>query len=802
MLTDLLQDLRVGTRNLLRAPILMLTIVLTVGLGIGATTAIFAAIHAALLKPLPYPEPDRLVRLYTDAPPNRFRFSLVDYQAFEAQQTHFERIAAYTDRSMAFSDGQTAVQLRGRVVTWGFFGVLRLTPALGRDFVESEGRPGAPPAVIVSDAIWRQHLGARPDAIGQPMRLDGRAYTVVGVLPPPAGPLERRDFFAVAQFEPPRRKGPFTILPIARLRAGADRTAAANELRAIARRLFPLWKSSYQDERATWGMMDLKAFAVGDVTTIAGLALAAVALVWLIASVNASNLLIARVTSRRRELAVRAALGASRGRVMRHLLAESVVLAAGSAAVGLAVAWTGMRLLRSVGALYFPRTQEIALSGSVLWVLAASTIASAVLFGLVPAMSGSGGPPDAVLRTSGRSATGNVAVRRLRRALVGTQFAVATPLLVVAGLLIGSLNELRRVDLGFDTRGVLMGVVQLPTAQFQDPGRTAAFWDELRRRIEALPGIAGVAFANGGPPDAVNDFNNFDLEERPATAGESQPVTPWVSVSPEYFGTLGLPLIEGRLLTEDDAKPEFLESVVVDGAWVKRFFPGRSAIGKRFKSGGCTECPWTTVVGVVSEVKYAGVDKPDEGTVYTPMARNQSSRYLIVRTHADPSAAAPVLRETLRRLDPMVPMTDLATIDERTARSLERPRSLSLLVALFAIVALVLASVGIYGVMAYYVQQQAKDISIRLALGGTPRDVVRLVVGQGMTVVAAGVALGLGAAFFLARWMSSLLFGVGASDPVTFAAAALFLAGVALVACLVPAWRATRFEPAAVLRNE
>lgn len=806
MLQDLMQDLAISLRGLLRAPMLTLTIVLTVGLGIGATTVIFGAIDAALLRPLPYADPARLVRIYTDTPPYKFRFSVADYLALDAEQTQFEQIAAYTERAMAFTDGAVAERLRGREVSWTYFSLLGIRPAIGRDFTEIDGRPGSPRAVMVSHGFWQQRLGGRTDVVGQPVRLDGADYALAGVLPPIVGPLERaQEFFVAAQWETPPRKGPFFIFALGRVRPGADQSAAS-ELRAINRRMFPVWRSSYQDEKASWATMDLKEHVVGDVGTIAGLAIAAVALVWLIACANASNLLIARVTSRRRELAVRAALGASRGRVIRYVLAESVVLAIGAALVGIALAWAGIGLLRGFGASYFPRTQEIALAGPVLWLLAAVTGASVLLFGLVPAVHGSGGPMDESLRSLGRSSTGSLAVRRLRRVLVGSQFAVATPILVVAGLLLVSLNELRRVDLGFDSHYLLTGSIQLPAAQYPEAGRIASLWDEMERRVEALPGVLSVAFADGRPPNEVRNFNNFDLEDFPTPPGQSQPLTPWIAVTPEYFRVLGLTLVEGRLFEERDEIEAAPDVIVVDRAWAQRFFPNQSALGKRLHDGGCTTCPWTTVVGVVSAVKYAGLDKPDEGSVYTPLARNNlarsRSRYLILRTGIDPLTMLPAVRQVVRDLDPSAPLSDVATIDELVTRSLERPQSLSLLVAGFALVALVLSVVGIYGVMAYYVQQHSKDISIRVALGGRSSDVLRLIVGQGMQVVAAGVVVGLLTAFGLTRWMSSLLFGVGAADAFTFVGVSALLLTVALVACLVPAARAVGLQPAAVLRNE
>src|SRR5687768_11738418 len=597
---DFMDDLRIGLRSLLRAPVLTLTIVVTVGIGPGATAAIFSAISAAMLRPLPYAEPENLVRIYTDAPPFKFRFSVADYLAFTEQQTRFARHATYTDRAVSYSNGATAELLRTRVVSWGFFSVLGITPMIGRDFSEPDAKPGTPPVALAGYTFWQERLGGRSDVVGKPILLDGAEYTLVGVMPPAAGPLDRRfDLFLIQQFTPPPRKGPFFYSVIARLPDGADRALATGELHAINRALFPIWKSSYQDDKATWNMEDLKTNLVGNVGTMAGLAVAAVGLVWLIACANASNLLIARVTSRRQELAVRAALGASRGRVLRYLLAESVLLATGAVALGVGVAWAGMQLLQTQGASYFPRTQEIRFDAPMIWLMTGLAISSALIFGLVPALHATGGSGDASLR-SGRTVAGGAGVRRLRRSLVAAQFAIATPLLIVAALLLTSLERLRQVDLGFQAAQVLTGSIRLPGALYSDNTRVNVFWEQLQRKVEAIPGVAAVAFADGLPPNTAGQHNNFDLEQYPTRSGESQPVTPWVAVTPEYVRTLGLTLVEGRLLDERDpernAAAEALLSVMVDRAWAARFFPNESAVGKRLREGGCTTCPWTTVV--------------------------------------------------------------------------------------------------------------------------------------------------------------------------------------------------------------
>jgi predicted permease len=806
-LQDFGQDVRIAVRSLLRTPVLALTIILTIGLGIGATTAIFSGINAALLRPLPYPDPERLVRIYTDTPPFVFRLSAADYLAVEAQQTHFEKLTAYTGRTLTFSDGQTSDLVQGKMVSWAYFDVLGIRPALGRGFSEADGREGSPPLVIVSHGFWQSHLGGRADAIGKPVRLDGADYTLAGVLPPPPsiGPLEQGiEWFILQQFKTPPRRGPFLFTVVGRLRPGVAPSAAAAELRAINKRIFPIWKSSYQDDKATWGIMDLKAHVVGDVSKMAGLALGAVALVWLIACANASSLLIARVTGRQQELAVRVALGASRGRVVRYLLAESAVLAAGSVAVGVLLAKAGIDLLRSVGTNNLPRVHEMSLDGTALWLLAGLTLASLALFGLVPALHGAG-PGRKVgdsLRSSSRGSTGSLAVRRLRRVLVGSQFAVTTPLLVVAALLLASLNELKRVDLGFDSRNVVVGSIRLPSAQYEDAGRENAFFDALKLRLASLPGVESVAYSDGNPPNNANNINNFDLEEQPTPSGQSQPATPWVSVTPEYFGVLGLKLYEGRLFNESDLAREYLDTIVVDRAWARRFFPNESAVGKRLREGGCTDCPWTTVVGVVSNVKYAGLDAPDDGTVYAPGGGRWGIRQVVVRTKGDPAAVLPGIRQRMRELEPGAPLSNVATIDELVEQSLGQPRSLAILVGGFALTALALAALGIYGVMAYFVQQQSKDISIRIALGGTMAGVLRLLVGNGMKLVAVGVAVGLAASLVLTRLTGSLLFGVKAADPLVMSGVSAVLLAVALGACLIPAIRGASVPPASILRSE
>jgi putative ABC transport system permease protein len=805
---NLFRDLRHSLRSLTRTPGLTATILLTVGLGIGATTVISGVIHAVLLQPLPYTDSTELVRIYTDSPPHRWNFSVADYLALKEQQTSFSLVAAYQNQVMTFNRGEVAERVDGKLVTWSYFPLLGLTPLQGRLFVESDDVPGAEPTVVVSHSFWSRFLGGDPASVGQTIRLDGTSYTLIGVLPPTAGPLEQsKDFYAPARWAPPERKGPFFIKALGRLKPGIDRAAATAELQAIDRRLFPVWKASYQDEKATWGIVDLKEYLVGDLGSTLVIVLGAVGFLLLITCANAANLLLARAAQRSREMAVRSALGASRGRLLQHLLSESLLLALGAAAVGAAITSAGLGALHTV-ADYLPRAREIGWDGSVVWLLVGITGGSLLIFGLIPSLQGARGSIEAALRSGSRGATDSVGSRRLQRALVVLQFAVATPLLIGAGLLIGSLARLQRVDVGFDTHNLLTAGVVLPSATYSDEGRVRAFWTGALSRIQALPGVRGAALMDSRPPNETSNINNFDLADKPTLPGESQPAVPWVSVSPDAFDVLGLRLLSGRKLNEtdrDDAPPV----VVVDRAWAKRFFPGEDAVGRRFHDGGCTDCPWTTVVGVVEDVRFSGLDQPLEGTVYSPLSqslgwitRMNGTVYFAVRASGDPLSLVPSIRQAVHELDPGLAVTAVATADELVAGALDTPRTLTLLVASFAAVALMLSLVGVYGVMSYFVQRHTKDIGIRLALGGQPAQVLGLVVKQGMRLVSLGLILGVAAALVLTRLMASLLFEVGATDPSTFLGVSAGLLGTSLIACFVPARRASGVDPARILREE
>jgi predicted permease len=760
-------------------------------------------IYSVLLRDLPYPNAHELYRVYTDSRPNQRPLSVADYVALEQQKTQFQSVAGYVNTARTFSQDGEAVIVRGRFVTWTYFSLLGITPARGRVFYQSDGGDASLGQVVISHDFWVRHLGSRDEAVGQTIKLDGMDYVVVGVLSPHVGPLEvGRDFFGALPIMEPTSKGPFIVTTIARLSPDSDPSVAAEELKTICRRIFPIWQASWQEESVLWGMTELKDSVVGDIGPTLLLVFGAVGFVLLIASANSSNLLLARATERSRELAVRAALGASRRRLMLHTLSESAFLALCGALVGLILTDVGIRLLVVFGADYLPRTQEVRIDGNVLLFLVTLTAGSSLLFGLIPWLFAAKARVEEAFRSGGRSVAGSVRSRRFQRVLVVAQFAIALPLLIGAGLLLASLVRLHAVSPGIDTDRILSLSMSLPFGDYPDRSRVQTFWNEALTRVRALPGVQAASLATARPPNSMPGSINYDLEDETASPGQGLPSTPWIAVMPDYFDDLDIPLIHGRLLNEHDMNPTPL-AVVVDQSWAKRFFPGETAVGRRFKRDGCTDCPWTTVVGVVGDVKYSGLDAPAEGVVYRSiLAGTFRYRFLLVRTAGDPITVLPSVRNILRGLDPAVPITQVATLDELMWTSLDEPRYLALLVGAFAVVSMALSIVGIYGVMSHFVQRHTKEIGIRMALGGGPTRVLRAVVGQGMRLVCAGVVLGVIGALFLTRALSSLLFEVGTTDLRTFVTVTSVLLVVALVACVLPARRAAAVDPVRTLRVE
>ena len=792
------RDIRLTLRGLVHVPALSATIVLTVGIGLGITVATLVLVKAVLVDPLPYADSGRLAWIYTDNAPYKFPLSVVDYRALEAEHPAFSAVAASQRLQVTVADGDAAERVQARAVTGSYFPLLGHKPHIGRLFDASDDARDDR-IVVLTHAYWSRRFGRDPSVLGRAMTIDGARATVVGVLQPTSGPLEREvAVYSPARWPTPTRKGPFFATVLGRLRPGVSEAAATDTLRAVNARLFPIWRSSFQNEKATWGLMDLKTRVVGEVGTTLVFVLAAAACVLLIACANALNLLIARSLQRGRELAIRGALGATTARLLQYVLVEAGVLTAAAALVGSAVAMLALQLVAAYGADYVPRVDEVRLSATTFAWLAGLAAASGIIIGIVPAWHGSRLRVDQALRSGGRSSTAGPATRRVQRALVAAEFALATPLLVAGALLLVSLDRLARVPVGVDTTHLLTASVSLPRTSYPKNTDREAFWKRAIERLSALPGVQSVALSDSRPPSESGQQNNFDLEDRPTPAGQNQPVCPWVGVSPGFFASAGVTLEKGRLLDERSLQEDV---VVVDKAWATRFFPGQDAVGRRFRSGGCTSCPWTTVVGVVGDIRWTGLDATtQDGTVYYPFV-DLPRAFFHVRTAGDPLSSVQPVRQAVKELDPALALADVATGNELMADALATPRYLGVLIGMFSATALVLSLVGIYGVMAWFVQTHTRDIGIRLAIGGDPAQVRRLVVFQGLRLVVIGIAGGIAAALLSGRLLSNVLFGVSPTDPRVLVGVPAALLAVAIAACLIPAQRAAALDPAEVLRD-
>lgn len=801
----LVRDLRHSARGLTRVPVFTAALILTLGVGIGGTSLVFAIVHAVLISPLPYPDADRMVLLRTVQGEDMWGTSMADVEAlYETPPPTFEGLAAYTRRTSRIVQGAEVELVPTKWVTSSYFPLLGVEPVAGRHLLEGEGRPGGAPAVLVTEGFAARSFPAGLDPVGQALVVDGEPRTVVGILPDRLGPLDRGgEVFPAMVVEPPGRKGPFFFVTVARLREGTDPAVARAQLEAVSERIFPIWEESFPQREAVLGFVELKEALVGDVEQTLLIVFAAVALLLLIASANTSSLLVARGVGRTRELAVRAALGASQARVVRLLLSESLVIAVAAAALGAGLAWIGLELVRRLGVDALPRVDEIGWAPASLTFFALVTMGSWVLFGVVAAGSTGRQRTQGLASDTGR-ATHSRGMLAVRRALAGAQFAITIPLLVGAALLLASMENVRGESFGFDPAGLVSMLVTLPGESFETQDDILGFWAATLPEIEALPGVVAAGLADARPPQPVGGGNNFVLEDRPLGPDEPQPAAPWITADPGFFRTLGLPVVEGRLY---DAVPaDTMRHAVVDESWAARFHPGSSPVGARLRSGGCTVegCPFTEIVGVVRDVKTAGLDDTRKlGTIYYDFARDSySAMRLHVRARGEPLAVVPAVREVIRRRTAGIPVGEVSTTEDLAAEALAGRQYTSTLVGLLAAVALLLSVVGIYGTLSYYVRQHTREIGIRIALGGGPSTALRMVVRRGMAVAAVGSLLGLAFTPALTRPLTTLLYGVSPGEPLVLG---LVVAGtllVALAATAIPGRRAARTDPAVALRED
>ena len=803
-------DLRFALRMLLRSPGVSAAAIVTLALGIGANTAIFTVVDGVLLRPLPYPDSARLLTIngsYPSMGRMRAALSYLEYRDVLAQATTLAGVAAYEHADVNLSGTGGAPER----VTLGFasatlFPTVGVQPFLGRGFSAAEERAGDDQAVVLSYATWHERFGGDPRVVGRTMLLDNVPYRVVGVLPRGfafSGPC---DVWIPLSTSLPATadRGSHWLRVIARMRPGVARAQVDAELSAIAARLRERDPGIYGDR---WQLVEQPLIdrLVGDARPALLVLLGAVAFVLLIACANVANLMLARATARRREMAVRSALGASPGRLMRQLLTESLLLSLVGAALGVLLALWGVDALLALAPDALPRASEVALDGRVLAFSLALALATGLAFGLVPALAASRPNLDG-LRDGARGAS--AARGRLKRALVVGELALSLTLLVGAGLMVRSFLELRAVDPGIAPEHVLTLRVGLPTPKGEptadDRARWVAWFARATARLRQLPGARAAAATDILPFDGNDSRYTFDIEGEPPRRVADLPHEEVREVTPGYFEALGIPLVRGRVPGDGDdaAAPRI---VVVNQALARRYWPhGEDPVGRRIKLHGEGRSGWSTIVGVVGDVRGFGLDQPARPELFVPYAQltDSAGMAIVVRSDGDAAALAPSVRAALAEVDATQPIFDVQPMSALIASSLAQRRFALVLMLVFAGVALLLAAVGVYGVMSYSVAQRTQELGIRVALGASTANVLGLVVGDGLRLIAAGLVAGLGGALALTRLIASLLFSVSPTDPATFAVLALLLAAVALVAIVIPARRALRVDPMQALRSE
>jgi putative ABC transport system permease protein len=795
----LLQDLRYGARMLLKQPGFTVVAVITLALGIGANTAIFSVVNAVLLRPLPFAEPERLVMVWlkgsAEKGGDRISLPVADLLDWRAQNRSFEGVSAFQPISYNYIGGESPERVRAAGVTANFFTTLGAQPALGRTFQSDEERPGAQRVVVIGQQFWRKHFAADLQVIGRSINLSGANFTIIGVMPEAFDyPAREVGLWTAMQLQTPNRRGPFFLRGVARLKPGVTLPQARAEMNSM--------KSSFADEKFDFNVLPINEFIVGEVKPALLMLLAAVTLVLLIAAANVANLLLARAASREKEIAIRAALGASRWRVIRQLLTESLLLVLIGGGLGLSLAWLGVDMLLKLAPEDLPRLPQIGIDGRVFGWTTLVSLLTGLVFGMAPALQSARLSLNETLKEGGRSATDGAGKRRWRNLLVISELAMAVMLLIGAGLLLNSFWRLQRVDPGVDPRQILTLQIPLQGPRYAQAQQVNAFYDQLIERVKTLPGVRAAAVSNILLPDEQPWSDDFTIEGRPVDP-HNDLVANDLRVSPEYFQALGARLLRGRYFSSTDSgnAPRVM---VINDTLARRHFPREDPIGKRINKGTKSEPSWWQIIGVVGDIKDNGLGEEALPAFYQPISQNPWwGAFLIVKTETpDPLGLTAAVRDEIRSLDREMPVAQVRTLEQRLSASVAQPRFRATLIAVFAALALILASVGIYGVISYSVTQRAHEVGIRVALGARSRDVLALVVKQGMTLTLIGLGIGLSASIALTRLMKTLLFGVSATDPLTFIVISLLLMAVALLACWIPARRATKVDPLLALRCE
>ena len=800
MFADVLRDARYSVRQLLKTPGFSIVAIVTLGLGIGATSAIFSVVNGVLLRPLPYPQPDALVRINEIVPQyGQFSVAPASFLDWRRQAASFERVAAFNGGTATFDGGDGPERVQTSLVSWDLFDLLKVAPVLGRGFTEAEDVPGKNDVIVLSYGMWQRRFGGDRAVLGRSITLGSDPVTIIGVMP--AGfyfPSRDAEFWRPIALDPANAtRGGHFLGVIARLKPGIALPQAGAEMKTIAERLAQQYPDSSANESAE--VVALKDQMLGDIRPALLTLLAAVTVVILIACANVANLLLVRASVREKEIAIRGALGAARRRLVLQLLSESLVLALAGGGLGLLLAYAAIGPVQKLSAGSIPRVQDVSIDGAVLAFSLGLTLLTGIIFGLAPAWQASRPGLGEVLKEGGRSSAVSSG-RWLQNGLMIAEVALSIVLLVGAVLLLRSFSRITGIDPGFRPDNVLAFRVTLPAKSYPEAHERIAFYDTLLEKLGALPQVRSAGMIQSLPMRG-NYVLSFTIQGRPVPKPGAGNSANHRSASPGYFQALGIPLKRGRVFTEQDAEKSPMVAVV-DEAFVQRHFPNEDPIGHGLDIGNGTD-GFYQIVGVVGNVRYGGLDAAPEPSMYVPFKQDVfSTMWIVARTDRDPTEQVAVVRQVVRAIDPSLPAYSMVALDSVVSDSVAQRRFSMLLLTGFALIALFLAGIGLYGVVAYTVSQRTQEIGVRMAIGAQPSDVLKMIVGGGMKLALVGVVVGLAGAMVLARFVSAMLFEVTTFDPASYAVTAFMLFVIAALACYLPARRAMRVDPLTALRQE